>query len=114
MNLAFIGWLKHAGLALSIGLASCLNAALLWRGLRNRGIYHPASGWYVFFGKLAIALAALALTLWFTAGNETAWLSMPFGERIIHLALTVAAGIGTYFATLGILGFRVADFRRRA
>jgi putative peptidoglycan lipid II flippase len=34
MNLIFIGWLKHAGLALSIGLASCLNAALLFRGLR--------------------------------------------------------------------------------
>ncbi len=29
MNLAFIGWIGHAGLALSIGLAACLNAAML-------------------------------------------------------------------------------------
>jgi putative peptidoglycan lipid II flippase len=114
MNLAFIGWLKHAGLALSIGLASCLNAALLWHGLRKRGIYQPADGWYAFIGKLVIALAMLAITLWFAAGAETAWLSMPFGERIVRLALTVAAGIGAYFATLAILGFRIADFRRRA
>jgi putative peptidoglycan lipid II flippase len=114
MNLAFIGWLKHAGLALSIGLASCLNAALLWHGLRKRGIYQPADGWCAFIGKLVIALAMLAITLWFAAGAETAWLSMPFGERIVRLALTVAAGIGAYFATLAILGFRIADFRRRA
>ena len=36
MNLAFIGPLKHAGLALSIGLAACLNASLLYWQLRNR------------------------------------------------------------------------------
>ncbi len=30
MNIAFVGWLKHAGLALSIGLASCFNAGMLW------------------------------------------------------------------------------------
>lgn len=36
MNLAFIGPLKHAGLALSIGLAACLNAALLYWQLRKQ------------------------------------------------------------------------------
>src|SRR6185436_479029 len=30
MNLAFIGVLRHAGLALSIGLGACLNAGLLY------------------------------------------------------------------------------------
>jgi putative peptidoglycan lipid II flippase len=114
MNLAFIGSQRHAGLALSIGLASCLNATLLWRGLRRKGIYRPAHGWNVFVGKLAIALVMLAATLWFTTGSEASWLSMPFGERIARLALTVGAGIFAYFATLAILGFRIADFRRRA
>lgn len=36
MNLAFIGPLKHAGLSLSIGLAACLNASLLYWQLRKR------------------------------------------------------------------------------
>src|SRR4051812_1878041 len=31
MNLAFVWHLRHAGLALAIGLGACLNAALLWR-----------------------------------------------------------------------------------
>ncbi|EPB4451291.1 murein biosynthesis integral membrane protein MurJ, partial [Pseudomonas aeruginosa] len=35
MNLAFIGPLQHAGLALSIGLAACLNAGLLYWQLRK-------------------------------------------------------------------------------
>ncbi|WIM06629.1 MAG: murein biosynthesis integral membrane protein MurJ [Candidatus Nitricoxidivorans perseverans] len=114
MNLAFIGWLKHAGLALSIGLASCLNAALLWRGLRQRNVHVPAAGWRAFGGKLAVALAALAAVLWFAMGSETAWLTMPFGERILKLSLTVAAGIATYFSTLALLGFRLRDFKHRS
>ncbi len=36
MNLAFIGPLQHAGLALSIGLAACLNAGLLYWQLRKQ------------------------------------------------------------------------------
>ena len=44
MNLAFIGPLKHAGLSLSIGLAACLNAALLYWQLRKQKISHAAAG----------------------------------------------------------------------
>jgi peptidoglycan biosynthesis protein MviN/MurJ (putative lipid II flippase) len=43
LNLILIGWLAHAGLALAIGLAACLNATLLYRGLRQHGIYIPAA-----------------------------------------------------------------------
>lgn len=41
MNLAFIGPLKHAGLSLSIGLAACLNAGLLYWQLRKQDIFTP-------------------------------------------------------------------------
>ncbi len=43
MNLAFIGPLKHAGLSLSIGLAACLNASLLYWQLRKQKIFTPAT-----------------------------------------------------------------------
>ena len=76
MNLAFIGWLKHAGLALSIGLASCFNAAMLWRSLRRRAVYQPQPGWGVFTAKLLAALLVLGCVLWFTAGADTTWLAM--------------------------------------
>jgi putative peptidoglycan lipid II flippase len=114
MNLAFIGWLRHAGLALSIGLASCANAALLWHGLRKRGVYHAAPGWFSFLWRLAVALAAMGSMLWFGMGNETQWLVAPASQRLLHLAWLVPAGALTYFATLALLGFRLADFRRSA
>jgi putative peptidoglycan lipid II flippase len=113
MNLAFIGPLRHAGLALSIGLASCLNAALLYRGLRRVDAYRPASGWLAFSLKLLLALLVLAAVLWFATGSESDWLAMPFAERMVRLALIVAVGIISYFTTLALLGFRLADFRRR-
>ncbi len=114
MNLLFIGPFKHAGLALSIGLASCLNAGLLFRGLRQRGAYLPLAGWPAFLAKLSVALLALALTLWFGMGQESSWLTMPNWRRIIHLTLLVVGGCGVYLATLWLLGFRWQDFRRRS
>ncbi len=114
MNFAFIGWLKHAGLALSIGLASCFNAAMLWRGLRRRGVYQPQAGWGVFMLKLLVALVVLGAVLWFASAGDTVWLAMSGGQRALQLSLVVMAGILSYFATLWLLGFRPQDFRRKA
>ncbi len=113
MNLAFIIPFKHAGLALSIGLASLLNAALLYRGLRARGVYRPLTGWGGFGWRLAIALGALGLALWYGMGSQAAWLEYGAGERIGKLALLVAGGMAVYFTTLFALGFRLRDFRKR-
>jgi putative peptidoglycan lipid II flippase len=113
MNLAFIVPLKHAGLALSIGLAACLNAALLLRGLRQRAIYVPQPGWMKFGLKIAVALMMLAGTLWFGMGKESDWLIAPTWTRVAHLSALVSAGAAVYFATLWLLGFRLRDFRRK-
>ncbi|NJD26295.1 MAG: murein biosynthesis integral membrane protein MurJ [Betaproteobacteria bacterium] len=114
MNLAFIGWLQHAGLALSIGLAACLNAALLYRGLRRHGVYVPLPGWGIFTSKLAVALVVMGTALWFAAGSDADWLHYALGERLLRVALLTALGATAYFATLWALGFRLKDFRRRA
>ncbi|WP_428826930.1 murein biosynthesis integral membrane protein MurJ [Azonexus sp. IMCC34842] len=114
MNLLFIGWIGHAGLALSIGLAACLNAGLLYRGLRRHDIYTPQPGWLGFVLKLIGAMIVMALALWFAMGQESGWLQGGTLDRIIHLSWLVALGIAAYFATLWILGFRLRDFKRRA
>ena len=114
MNLAFIGWLQHAGLALSIGLAACLNAALLYRGLRRHDVYHPQPGWAVFSLKLLAALVVMGGALWLASGSDAAWLAYPLAERLIRLGVLVGLGGIAYFATLWVLGFRLNDFKRRA
>jgi len=114
MNLAFIVPLKHAGLALSIGLASLLNAGLLYRGLRAREVYRPQPGWRGFVARLAVALAVLGAVLWFGMGDTASWLAQDSLSRALRLAMLVAAGATAYFATLFALGFRLRDLRRRA
>jgi putative peptidoglycan lipid II flippase len=116
MNAVFVFWLDlgHAGLALSIGLAACLNAVLLYRGLRRLDIYQPQTGWGVFTAKLLLALIAMGASLWFGMGSEASWLQGRFVDRAIHLAWLVPLGVVAYFATLWILGFRIGDFKRRA
>ena len=99
MNMAFIGWLKHAGLALSIGLASCLNAGLLWRGLRQHGAYQPQPGWGVFILKLLAALVVLGGVLWLATDKDAAWLEMNGVQRILRLSGVVLGGMVSYFAT---------------
>ncbi|MDP1537186.1 MAG: murein biosynthesis integral membrane protein MurJ [Burkholderiales bacterium] len=113
MNLAFIVPFKHAGLALSIGLAACLNAGLLYYGLRQRKNYLPSPGWGVFLLKITLALIVLAVTLWFGMGREANWLLASASVRVTWLAALVAAGMTGYLATLWLLGFRLRDFRQR-
>ncbi|WP_028994464.1 murein biosynthesis integral membrane protein MurJ [Azonexus hydrophilus] len=114
MNLAFVGWIAHAGLALSIGLAACLNAGLLYRGLRRASIYAPEAGWLLFFMKLSCAMAVMGVALWFASGSADSWFASSVGERILRLCWLVLLGASAYFATLWLLGFRLRDFKRQA
>ncbi len=114
MNLMFIFPLRHAGLALAIGLGACLNAGILLHKLRGQGIYQPQPGWPGFLARLALALLTLGVFLWYAMGAEADWLAYGARERVLHLAALVAGGVGLYFLVLWLLGFRLRDFRRRA
>jgi putative peptidoglycan lipid II flippase len=114
MNLAFIVPFRHAGLALSIGLAASLNSLLLFYGLRRRGIFQPQPGWRLFALRIAGALVAMGLVLWFGMGTEASWLSLHGIRRVLRLTLLVGGGGAAYFAALFALGFRLRDFRRTA
>ncbi len=114
LNVVLMTPLAHAGLALATGLGACLNAGLLLRGLLRQGIYRPQAGWLAFVAKLAVALAALAGTLWVVQGDPTVWLAGNALHRVLHLLGVMAAGATVYFGTLALLGFRLADFNRRA
>src|SRR5204863_2365493 len=81
MNLAFIVPLKHAGLALAIGLGACLNAALLYRGLRKKGFYTPQPGWPVFLLKVAASVGFMAVVLFSTMGESSWWLTAGWQQK---------------------------------
>ena len=113
MNLAFIGPLKHAGLSLSIGLAACLNASLLYWQLRKQKIFQPEPGWARFLIRLIIAVLVMAGALIGMMMVMPAWDLGTMPYRILRLLAVVIVGVVAYFATLAVLGFRVRDFARR-
>ncbi|QJD98758.1 murein biosynthesis integral membrane protein MurJ [Massilia forsythiae] len=115
MNLVFVPLLGVAGLALSIGLGACINAAFLYTGLRRRGIYTPHAGWLAFFLKVVAAVAVMGGVAWFGQAQFD-WTGMRAHPvlRIGALLLVIAGSGAVYFAVLAGLGFRPRDFMRRA
>jgi putative peptidoglycan lipid II flippase len=114
MNAAFIIPLKHAGLALAIGLGACLNAGLLYRYLRLQNIYTPQAGWGAFALKIAAAVAVMVAVLHFAMGAPQWWLAAAWQAKLGALAGLVLAGGGVYGACLFALGFRLHQFSRAA
>ena len=68
----------------------------------------------MFLLKVVIAVYGMAAVLWITMGAPAEWLAAGAAQRAARLTWVVAAGAASYFAALGLLGFRVRDFVRRA
>ena len=116
MNLLFV-WqiqLAHAGLALAISLGACLNAGLLYYQLRRHGIFRAQPGWMLFLCKVAVALLVMSAALWWAMEAEAAWLEGAAWWRVSRLAMLVGLGMLSYFGSLGLLGFRLHHFSKRA
>lgn len=114
MNLLFVGWLHHAGLALAIGLGACINASLLYYYLRRAGTYQPLPGWAGFLLRVLLALILMGLALWFAAGTSASWLHADLWHKLLKLSGLVALGVLVYFGSLWVLGLRIHDFIKRA
>ncbi|RLR17290.1 lipid II flippase MurJ, partial [Sodalis-like symbiont of Bactericera trigonica] len=112
MNLTFIGPLKHAGLSLSIGLAACLNAALLYWQLRRQKLFEPQPGWLGFFCRLLLAVIIMAAALIGLLMMMPDWSQGSMPWRLLRLIGVVAVGGMVYFATLWLVGFRPLHFAR--
>jgi putative peptidoglycan lipid II flippase len=112
MNVAFVWPLRHAGLALAISLGACLNAALLYQGLRRREIFRPRPGWGAFAAKVAAAVGAMAVAVAFAMGPAEWWIGADWRLRAPALAGLVTLGAAVYFGALWALGFRARDFMR--
>jgi putative peptidoglycan lipid II flippase len=114
MNLAFVGPLRHAGLALAIGLGACLNALLLFLILRKQAIYVPQPGWPVFVLKVLASVGFMAVALFTTMGEASWWLQAGWQRKVPALVGLVLLGAATYGGCLLAFGFRPRDFSRRA
>ncbi len=113
MNLAFVGPLRHAGLALAIGLGACLNAGALYLLLRRAGIFVPQPGWAAFLLKVFASAGFMAVLLFTTMGEARWWLDAAWHAKLGAIGGLVALGAAGYFACLAALGLRPRDYSRR-
>jgi putative peptidoglycan lipid II flippase len=101
----------HFALGLASAAASYLNLALLWRWLRQAGVYERKPGWGVFLLRLGAACSAMTFSL--LAGLRWApdFTTVPVATRIAWLALLVGGGVAVYGASMFALGFRLRDLK---
>lgn len=112
MNVTFIGPLKHAGLSLSIGLAACLNAWLLYWHLRRQKLFYPEPGWRAFLCSLILAVIIMAAALIGLLSVMPEWAQNGMPWRLLRLMGVVMVGFIVYFTTLWLVGFRPRHFAR--
>ncbi len=114
-NAVLVPHLGVAGLSLSIGLASSLNALFLLTGLRRRGSYQPAEGWWGFLFKVAIGSAVMGVGM-FWAAQHFDWIGLGVQPllRVAIMAGCLTASAVLYFLTLALLGVPLRQFARKA
>jgi len=113
-NLVLVPFIGQAGLTLSISLGALLNAGFLLAGLRRRGTYAPAPGWWSFAWRVVLATTLMGAALaW--AAHRFDWIAL--GEnnllRIGLLAVCLAVAAAIYFGTLLATGMKPREFVRR-
>ena len=114
LNIAFVPWLRHAGLALSIGLGALINAGWLLIGLMQRGSYKPSPGWGLFGLQVFASTALLAVFLMWGAGSFS-WTSMGSHalQRAGLMTLMLVASAAIYFVALWAAGLKLRQFVTR-
>jgi putative peptidoglycan lipid II flippase len=101
----------HALIALSTGLSAFVNATLLYRGLRLRGVYTPSGIWRRLLPQVLSACLAMAAFLWWFSGEWAAWNGLGAAARLWRLSLAVGGGAAVYFAVLWLGGLRPSHLK---
>ncbi len=114
LNLAFVPWLAHTGLALSIGLAALVNAAWLLVVLLRRGTYAPRPGWGRLLLQVVAASVLMAVLLaWSAQSLDWIALKQQQWQRMGWLALIIAAAAMLYFGALWAAGLKLRQLLHR-
>jgi len=121
LNLLFVGLLlhqgfegPHAGLALASSAAAYLNAILLFRGLKKRGVFAPEKGWFRLLIAVSAGAAAMGGLLYFMTHDIQSWLQAAVATRIKNLALCISFGVVVYVFTCMVTGLKTHDLVRGA
>jgi len=111
LNLIFVWPLGHVGLALATSLSACINAFLLWRGLRKRGHHVFSDQWKRLLRILVLATSALGVCLYMFLQQGWVWTQMSNLQRIGDTLLIVVVGVFVYVGVAILAGLRLSMLR---
>lgn len=106
LNLALVGPLLHAGLALATALSSWVNALLLLFFLRKKSWYQPSFGWPRLLLAWGVSVAIMGFFLYTQQGTLSLWLSYGPMQSTFHLAVIMVMAIVIYIIGLYVFGMR--------
>ncbi len=112
-NLMLAPFLSYVGLALATALSASLNAYLLYRGLKQGGVYQLSRYSIVMLLKFSLASMLMAAALYWFSPSLTEWISQPLSAQIGQLALLCILAVLFYFVLLFAFGVRLADFKAK-
>jgi putative peptidoglycan lipid II flippase len=114
LNYFLVPHLRHAALALSIGLGALLNALWLLIALIRQGHYAPAKGWGVFALQVIAASSLLAVLLLWSA-QAVPWVEMQaeFLKRIGLFAVVLIASGALYLGACWAAGMPIKALLKR-
>jgi putative peptidoglycan lipid II flippase len=101
-------------LATTTCVSSALNAFLLWRGLRQSGVYQPSPTWRALLLRVGCACAVVAVLLWWLAASVEVWMAFSHWSRLLRCLGAIVLAALVYFAVLFALGLRSRDLHASA
>jgi putative peptidoglycan lipid II flippase len=110
-NLMLAPFFGFVGLAIATTMSATLNAWLLYRGLKQAGVYYLSKSTKVFIGKLVLSALVMALVVYQLSNDFDVWLAMSFTEQVQQLIVCIGCGCLSYFVMIALLGVRLGDFK---
>lgn len=112
-NLMLAPFIGYIGLALATSLSATCNAWLLYRGLKEQGVYHVSSFTIKFALKCFVASNAMAGAVW-VVSQQFQWQQWALIDQIFLLCGVLALAGGMYFILLFVFGVRLKTIKEVA
>lgn len=110
-NLIFAYFYAYVGLAIATALSAFVNAALLYRGLYQQGVYQMGRQTLWFIARLLVGVSIMSGVLIYLSPNQVQWIAMSLWEKTYILSGLILIGAITYLLSLFILGLRKSHLR---
>lgn len=111
-KLGIIG--PHAGLALAVALAGCVNATMLYILLRRDKVVQAEAGWLPYLLKIMLAMLLMASALWLLLPVDSWWQQAVIMHRIGVLLGLILLAVVVYLAALWVMRVDIRKMIRHA